>query len=173
MLKIQHPGAIVRDRQKQVTSWETVRLYKYANGVELQILVGHLPHGEVQSAISSNRALTVEKGTGEASIAFGSEPAQLVDFLSGDRLTAESASAVVLDACHFLPSTKVTIKAGSETGELAPEGALLVAAFADGTRVVVEPHGGHGHVKAERDGKTLKCFYNGKDNMVYVLGEDA
>ena len=57
MLKINHPGAIVRDRDKQVSSWEGVRLYKYANGVECQLLIGHLPHGHAQAAISANRPI--------------------------------------------------------------------------------------------------------------------
>ena len=172
MLKINHPGAIVRDRQKQVTPWESVRLYKYANGVELQILVGNLPHGELQSAISSNRSLKLHMEGTEAAIGFGDEAATLVDFLNGDRLTSEAANALVLDSCRFLPSTKVAVKSGSETAELAPDGKHLVASFADGTRVEVEPHGGHGHVVATRDGKALKCFYNGTDNTLYVLGED-
>jgi hypothetical protein len=172
MLKIDHPAALVRDREKKVTDWESVRLYKYANGVELQILVGHLPHGELQSAISANRALKLEKNGTEAAIGFGDEPAMLVDFLNGERPTAESTSAKVLDSCRFLPSVKVAVKAGDESAQLAPDGQILVASFADGTRVEVEPHGGHGHVAATRDGKALKLFFNGKDNTLYVLGED-
>lgn len=173
MLKINHPGAIVRDRQKAVTPWESVRLYKYANGVELQILVGSLPHGEVQSAISANRVLKVGKAEGEASIDFGDEAAPLVDFLNGDRPTANGPSVVVLDSCRFLPSVKVAVKAGDQSAELAPDGQKLVATFADGTRVEVEPHGGHGHVAATKDGQAMQLFYNGADNTLYVLGPDA
>ncbi len=172
MLKINHPGAIVRDRQKPL-DWESVRLYKYANGVELQILVGHLPHGELQSAISSNRALKVVKEGTDVTIDFSEEVVPLVDFLNGERPTAESSSVMVLDSCRFLPSVKVAVKAGGESNDLAPEGQLLVASFKDGTRVEVEPHGGHGHVAATREGKPLKCFFNGKDNALYVLGDEA
>lgn len=173
MLKINHPGAIVRDRQKTVTPWESVRLYKYANGVELQILVGSLPHGEVQSAISSNRALTVSTAGTEASINFGDEAATLINFLEGERPTAESAGAIILDSCRFLPSVKVSVKHGDVAAELEPVGDKLAAAFPDGTRVIVEPHGGHGHVMGTRDGKALKLFFNGSDNTLYVLGEDT
>lgn len=171
MLKINHPGAIVRDRQKPL-NWESVRLYKYANGVELQILVGHLPHGELQSALSSNRALKIEKSGTDVTIDFTEEAAPLLDFLNGDRPTGESANVIVLDPCRFLPSTKVAVKAGGETAELAPDGELLVASFKDGTRVEVEPHGGHGHVHAKRGETGLKCFFNGQDNTLYVLGEE-
>lgn len=173
MLKIDHPASIVRDRQKQVSPWESVRLYRYANGVELQILVGSLPHGELQSAVSANRPLTIEKQGHEARIVFGTDPVAIVDFLSGARLTAESANTMVLDSCRFLPSVKVKVSTGGQDAPLAPEGDRLVAAFADGTRVEVEPHGGHGHVAAARDGKGLKCFYNGQNDTLYVLGEDA
>lgn len=172
MLKINHPGAIVRDRQKAVTPWESVRLYKYSNGIELQILVGSLPHGEVQSAISSNRALTVSTAGTEAAIDFGSEVVELVDFLNGQRPTGATAGAIVLDSCRFLPSIKVAVKSGDQSAELAADGTNLLATFADGTRVEVEPHGGHGHVRATRDGKALKLFFNGSDNTLYVLGED-
>lgn len=172
MLKINHPGAIVRDRQKAVTPWESVRLYKYSNGVELQILVGSLPHGEVQSAISSNRALTVSTAGHEASIDFGSEAVELVDFLNGARPTGSTTGAIVLDSCRFLPSVKVAVKHGDQSAELTPDGTNLVASFGDGTKVEVEPHGGHGHVHASRDGKALKLFFNGADNTLYVLGED-
>lgn len=172
MLKINHPGAIVRDRQKPL-NWESVRLYKYANGVELQILVGHLPHGELQSAISSNRALKVTKDGTDVTIDFSEEAAPLLDFLNGERPTAEAANVMVLDPCRFLPSVKIAVKAGGESAELAPDGQLLVASFKDGTRVEVEPHGGHGHVVASREGKALKCFFNGQDNALYVLGEES
>jgi hypothetical protein len=172
MLKINHPGAIVRDRQKAVTPWENVRLYKYSNGVELQILVGSLPHGEVQSALSSNRALTVSTVGTEAVIDFGSEAVELVDFLNGQRPTGATTGAIILDSCRFLPSVKVAVKSGDQSAELATDGAILVATFADGSRVEVEPHGGHGHVHATRGGKPLKLFFNGSDNTLYVLGED-
>jgi hypothetical protein len=173
MLKIQHPAALVRDREKRVSPWESVRLYRYANGVELQILVGSLPHGELQSAISANRPLTIEKQGQEAIIAFGEEAAPITDFLGGDRLTGENASTWVLDSCRFLPSVDVKVRAGVHTAALAREGDNLVATFEDGTRVEVEPHGGHGHVHAQRDGKALKCFFNGAEDTLYVLGEDA
>jgi hypothetical protein len=169
MLKIQHPGTIVRDREKQVSSWEGVRLYKYSNGVECQILVGHLPHGHTQSAISANRAFTIKVEGTNALVEFGAEPATLVNFLDGDRLTSETPSAQVLDSCRFVPSTKMTVQYGDQTGELKEDGRLLVAEFADGTKVRVEPHGGHGHVDALRDGKELKTFFNGKDNKLYVF----
>lgn len=171
-LKIQHPGSIVRDREKQVNNWEGVRLYKYSNGVECQILVGHLPHGHVQSAISANRTFTIQKdGTNNATLVFGDTPATLVDFLNGDRLTAESDNALVLDPCRFLPSVKVTVQYGDQTGELSQDGQLLSTTFADGTLVRVEPHGGHGHAEAKRGDKELKTFFNGKDNKLYVFGE--
>lgn len=171
MLKIQHPAAIVRDRQKKVTSWESVRLYRYANGVELQLLVGSLPHGELQSAVSANRALTIEKSGAEAVIKFGDTPVEMVDFLAGARFLAESENCRVLDACRFLPTTQAVIRKGDETVALQREGELLVASFADGTRVDVEPHGGHGHVKATRDDKALKCYFHGGDNALDILGE--
>lgn len=170
MLKIQHPAAIVRDRQKQVTSWESVRLYRYSNGVELQLLIGSLPHGELQSAVSANRALTIEKNGTDAVITFGEAPLEIVDFLAGARFSAESENCLVLDTCRFLPTTKALIRKSNETVALAQEGDLLVAAFADGTRVDVEPHGGHGHVKATRDGQALKCFFHGSDNALDILG---
>jgi hypothetical protein len=169
MLKIHHPGAIVRDREKQVTEWEGVRLYKYANGIECQVLVGQLPHGHVQSAVSANRTLTITKDGPNADISFGDTPATLVDFLSGDRLTAESPSAIVLDSCGFVSSVKIDVQYGKETATLSTEGKDLVAKFADGTQVNVEPHGNHGHVAAMRDGKPLKTFFNGKDNKLYVF----
>jgi hypothetical protein len=169
MLKIQHPGTIVRDREKQVTSWEGVRTYKYSNGVECQVLIGQLPHGHVQSAITANRTLTITKDGTNANIVFGDVPATIVDFLNGDRLTAESASALVLDPCAFVPSVKIDVQYGQETGTLAADGDHLVASFGDGTKVSVEPHGNHGHVAATRDGKPLKTFFNGKDNKLYVF----
>lgn len=172
MLKINHPGAIVRDRQKQF-DWESIRLYKYANGVELQVLVGSLPHGELQSALSANRALKIEKNGTDVTIGFGDQAIPLVDFLNGDRPTGESEGVAVLDTCRFLASTKVAVKSGSESAELAPDGENLVATFPDGTRVEVQPHGGHGHVSAKRGEAELKLFFNGKDNTLYVLGENA
>ncbi|MEB3224144.1 MAG: hypothetical protein VKS61_18880 [Candidatus Sericytochromatia bacterium] len=173
MLKIQHPAALVREREKRVSPWESVRLYRYANGVELQVLVGSLPHGELQSALSANRPLTVEKQGPEATILFGEEPTPITDFLAGARPTTESANTCVLDSCRFLPSVKVKVRAGAEDAALSPDGQNLVATFPDGTRVEVEPHGGHGHVHAQRDGKTLKCFFHGPEDTLYVLGEDA
>lgn len=169
MLKIQHPGSIVRDREKQVTSWEGVRLYKYNNGVECQILIGHLPHGHLQSAITANRTITVKKDGANAMIEFGDSPAPMVDFLSGDRLTAETPSAIVLDGCAFVPSAKVTVQYGDQTGEPAEDGKHLVAKFADGTTVSIEPHGNHGHVEATRDGKALKTFFSSKDGKLHVF----
>lgn len=170
MIKIQHPGAIVRDREKQVNNWEGVRLYKYSNGVECQILIGQLPHGHLQSAISANRAFTLEKTGSDVTVVFKNDAAELVDFLSGARLTAETENTVILDACHFIPSTKVSIQHGGESAELAPEGANLVASFKDGTKVTVEPHGGHGHVEANLNGQPVKTFLNGQDNKLYVFG---
>ncbi|MEB3283950.1 MAG: hypothetical protein VKN33_01515 [Candidatus Sericytochromatia bacterium] len=172
MLKIQHPAAIVRDRQKQVTSWESVRYYRYANGVELQLLVGSLPHGELQSAISANRSLLIEKHEGEATIKFGETPLEMVDFMGGARFTAESDNTKVLDPCRFLPTTKANIRNSAETCALVPDGDRLVATFPDGTRVDVEPHGGHGHVSATRDGKRVKCFFHGPDNTLDILGSE-
>ncbi|MEB3198857.1 MAG: hypothetical protein VKP62_16825 [Candidatus Sericytochromatia bacterium] len=170
MLKIQHPAAIVRDRQKGVNNWESVRLYRYANGVELQILVGHLPHGELQSAVSANRALTFEKSDKEAVLRFGDAPLPMVDFLSGARIEQETANTFVLDECRFLPSVQAPVRQGSVTQPLQADGNLLTAVFSDGTRVEVEPHGNHGHVRALRDGKPLRCFFNGKDNVLDVFG---
>lgn len=169
MLKIQHPGAIVRDREKQVTSWEGVRLYKYANGVECQVLIGQLPHGHLQSAISANRPLTVTRSGTDATIVFGEGAATLVDFLSGERVTAETNSTLVLDPCAFVPSAKVSVQYGDKASELAQDGQHLVASFDDGTTVKVEPHGNHGHVEASRDGQAMKLFFNSKDGKLYVF----
>lgn len=169
MLKIQHPGSIARDRDKKVSDWESVRHYKYANGVECQILIGHLPHGHIQSAITANRAFTIRIEGKDAVLAFSDAPGHMVDFLSGHRPTGESANTQILDACHFLPSVKVAVRLGADASDLASEGKHLVATFGDGTKVSIEPHGSHGHVEASRDGQALKTFYNGQDNTLYVL----
>jgi hypothetical protein len=63
----------------------------------------------------------------------------------------------------------MAVQYGDQAGELKEDGKLLVAEFADGTKVRVEPHGGHGHVDALRDGKELKTFFNGADNKLYVF----
>ncbi|GEM_PF-4694525 len=169
MIKIQHPAAIVRDREKQVTEWEGVRYYKYANGIEYQILLGELPHGATQSIVSANRALRLEMVDSILHVIFETEPATIVNFLAGERPREESPSTRVVDSCHFLPSLRVKIKRGDEEQALVEQDQLLVASFSDGTVVEVEPHGGHGHVSAYRDGIALNTFYHGPDDTLYVF----
>ncbi len=170
MLKIQHPGSVAREREKRVTNWEVVRTVRYSNGVEYQLLIGSLPHGQVQSAISANRNFKLDIVGEDANLTFGDGAVAIMDFTNGDRPTADADNVLVLDACHFLPSLKVGIRNGADATELAPDGQNLKATFGDGTEVKVEPHGSHGHVQATRDGKPLKTFFNGKDNVLYVLG---
>ncbi|HEY9722061.1 MAG TPA: hypothetical protein V6D47_08605 [Oscillatoriaceae cyanobacterium] len=171
MLKINHPGAIVREREKKLNNWENVKTTRYANGVELQILVGYLPHGNLQSAISANRPLTLSKEGQDLVVAFGDAAAPLLDFTTGDRLTSETPSAVVLDACGFVPTAKVAVKKDGQEAKLNEENGNLVAKFDDGTEVSLHPHGGHAHVEAKQGEKNVKTFYNGKDNTLYVFGE--
>lgn len=171
MLKINHPGAIVREREKKLNDWEHVKTTRYANGVELQILVGYLPHGNLQSAVSANRPFTLNKEGDDLVLAFGDQSAPLLDFTAGDRLTQETPSAIVLDACGFVPTAKVAVKKDGQEAPLTPEEGNLVAKFADGTHVSLHPHGGHAHVEAKQGEKAVKTFYNGKDNTLYVFGE--
>ncbi|MEB3329450.1 MAG: hypothetical protein VKQ33_09490, partial [Candidatus Sericytochromatia bacterium] len=117
--------------------------------------------------------LTIEKRGHEAAISFGDEATPITDFLGGARITGETAGTWVLDPCRFLPSVDVKVRAGGQLAALTREGEHLVATFEDGTRVEVEPHGSHGHVHAQRDGQALKCFFNGAEGTLYVLGEDA
>jgi hypothetical protein len=170
VLKIKHPGSITRDREKKVNTWETVRTYKYSNGVECQILIGFLPHGHAQSAISANRTFKLEKDGDDLALVFSEEAAPIVDFLNGDRLTAESSNAVVLDPCGFVPTVQVGVVSNGQAGELKEEGGNLVAAFGDGTTITLHPHGGHAHVEAKQGDKSVKTFFNGKENKLYAFG---
>lgn len=166
MLKIQHPASITRDREKKVNQWETVRTYKYANGVECQILIGFLPHGHVQSVVSANRTLSVSLQEKDALLSFSDEAAPLVDFLNGDRPTSEGANTLVLDPCLFLPTLGVAVV---HDGEEKP-GDNEVVEFSDGTVVKIHGHGHHAHLETTKDGKPVKAFFNGKENKLYVFG---
>lgn len=170
MLKIKHPGTIVREREKRVSDWESVRTTKYSNGVECQILIGFLPHGHAQSAISANRNFTMTREGDDMHLVFSDEAATLVDFLNGDRLTAEAGNAQVLDPCMFVPTPRVDIVHDGDAGESTDEGGHLVTKFADGTTVSLHGHGGHAHVEAKREDKVVKTFFNGKENKLYVFG---
>ena len=165
MLRIKHPGAITRDREKKVSDWETVRTYKYANGVELQILVGFLPHGHAQSALSANRTFDLAREGDDLALTFRDEQATMVNFANGDRPTALSDNTQVLDSCHFVPTAKVALSKGGDAGQTEGE----VTTFGDGTTVSLSPHGGHAHVEAKLGDEQVKTFYNGKDNTLYVF----
>lgn len=169
MLKIKHPGQVTREREKKVSNWESVRSTKYANGVECQILIGALPHGHIQSAITANRTFEMTKEGNDMILAFSETPATIVDFANGDRLTAEGANVQVLDPCLFVPTPKVEIVQNGKAGETADEGHHLVTKFDDGTTVSLHAHGSHAHVEAKKDGKQVKTFFNGKDNKLYVF----
>jgi hypothetical protein len=174
MLKIKHPGSIVREREKKVSNWETVRTTKYSNGVECQVLIGFLPHGNVQSAISANRAFTIEKeeGSKDATLVFGDEEATIVNFLDGDRLTGENLNVRVLDPCLFLPTADAALVHDGQAGETSADGHNTVITWADGTTVTVHPHGHHAHIEPTRDGKLVRTFFNGDENKLYVFGVD-
>lgn len=169
MLKIKHPGQITREREKKVSNWESVRTTKYANGVECQILIGALPHGHVQSAITANRTFTMTKEGNDMNLVFSDEPAAMVDFANGDRVTTEGPNVQVLDPCLFVPSPKVDIVRDGQGGETSNDGHHLVTTFADGTTVSLHAHGSHAHVEAQKDGKPVKTFFNGKENKLYVF----
>lgn len=174
MLKIKHPGSIVREREKKVSDWETVRHYKYSNGVECQVLIGFLPHGHVQSAISANRTFVIQKedGATDAHLVFEETPAALINFLDGDRLTEESQSSRVLDPCLFLPTAKAEMLHAGAPGTATEDGANTVVSWEDGTTITVHPHGGHAHIEPKKGDKLVKSFYNGKDGKLYVFGTD-
>lgn len=169
MLKIKHPGQITREREKKVSDWESVRTTKYANGVECQILIGALPHGHIQSAITANRTFTMTKEGSDMILAFSDEAATMVDFAGGDRLTAEGPNVQVLDPCLFVPSPKVEIVRNGQAGQPVDEGHHMLTKFDDGTTVSLHTHGGHAHVEAKKDGKQVKTFFNGKENTLYVF----
>ena len=171
MLKIKHPAAIVREREKRVSDWESVRTTKYANGVECQILIGFLPHGHVQSAISANRDFVIERGgEGEDStLVFLEQPATLTNFQDGERPTGDSNNTRVLDPCLVLPTASAEMVHHGEAGEKTEEGGNTVIKWSDGTTVTVHPHGGHAHIEPKKDDKLVKTFFNGKENKLYVL----
>ena len=171
MLKIKHPGQITREREKKVSNWETVRHTKYSNGVECQVLIGFLPHGHVQSAISANRAFVIETEGSDATLVFKDEEAKLVNFLDGDRLTEENLNTRVLDPCLFLPTAKAEMVHGGQAGEATEDGPNTVVKWGDGTQVTVHPHGGHAHIEPTKDGKLVKTFFNGQDNKLYVFNQ--
>jgi hypothetical protein len=168
MLKIKHPGSIVREREKKVSDWETVRYTKYSNGVECQVLIGFLPHGHVQSAISANRAFVIESEGQDATLVFKDEEAKLLNFLDGDRLTEENLNTRVLDPCLFLPSAKAEMVHQGQPGETAEDGTVK---WPDGTQVAVHTHGSHAHIEPTKDGKLVKTFFNGQDNKLYVFNQ--
>jgi hypothetical protein len=170
MLKIKHPANIVREREKKVNNWETVRYYKYANGVECQVLIGFLPHGHVQSAISANRTFVIETEGKDANLVFQDTEATLVNFLDGDRLTVENLNTRVLDPCLFLPTANAELVHEGQTGESTQDGHNTVVKWDDGTTVTIHPHGGHAHIEPKKDDKLVKSFFNGTDNKLYVFG---
>ena len=165
MLKIQHPASITRDREKKVNTWEMVRTYRYSNGVECQILIGSLPHGHVQSAISANRTFKLELQEKDATLTFSDQEAPLVNFLDGDRPTSEGDNVLVLDPCLFLPTLGVPVV---HDGEEKPSGDEVT--FGDGTTVKIHGHGHHAHLEATKDGKPVKAFFIGQENKLYVFG---
>lgn len=169
MLKIKHPGTITRDREKKVSNWETVRTYKYSNGVELQILVGFLPHGHAQSVLSANRTFQLTREGEDLTLTFQDQEAPLLNFANGDRPTAETENVQVLDPCFFVPTAQVAIAKGGEAGETKEEDGNAVTTFGDGTTVTLHPHGGHAHVQAKRGEDLVKTFFNGQDNTLYVF----
>lgn len=169
MLKIEHPASIVRDREKRVGETESVRSYAYKNGVQLQILVGALPHGYMQACLSSNRALTCEFHERDVVIRFGEEPKEMLDFLQGGRPTGEAENLVIIDSCAFVPNDRLEVS-HQGTKQALVDG---VATFADGTKVVVHSHHGHGHVEIFRGEEPLKAFFNSQDGVLYVGGPYA
>ena len=172
MLKIKHPGAIVREREKRVSDWESVRTTKYANGVEVQILIGFLPHGHAQSAISANRDFVIEReeGSEDVALVFQEQPAAIMNFLDGERPTTETANTRVLDSCLFLPNMQAELVHEGQPGDKKDENGATVVSWADGTTVAIHGHGGHAHLESTKDGKQVKTFFNGKENKLYVLG---
>lgn len=171
MLKIQHPGSIVREREKKVSNWETVRYTKYSNGVECQVLIGFLPHGHVQSAISANRSFVIdtEEGSKDATLVFKDQDAKLVNFLEGERLVDETLNTRVLDPCLFLPTAKADMLHNGEPGESSEDGDNTIVKWPDGTQVTIHPHGGHAHIEPLKDGKLVKTFFNGHNGKLYVF----
>ena len=169
MLKIMHPGAIVREREKRLSDWEAVRTVKYANGVEYHVLIGSLPHGMAQSVISANREMALCEEGETLRLEFTDRPAALMDFAAGDRPMAETVSVRVLDACHFLPDEDARVVRGDDAGETTVDGDTRRTTFSDGTTVVVTTHGHHAHVEATRNDTEIKTFYDGKDNTLYVF----
>lgn len=172
MLKIKHPGTIVREREKKVNNWETVRTYKYSNGVECQILIGFLPHGHVQSAISANRTFVIEAEADgkDSNLIFQDTESTLVNFLDGERLTAENLNTRVLDSCLFLPTAKAEMVHDGQPGEASEDGHNTIVKWADGTSVTVHPHGNHAHIEPKQGDKAARAFFNGQDNKLYVFG---
>jgi hypothetical protein len=173
VLKVKHPGTIAREREKRISDWESVRTIKYSSGVEYHVLIGALPHGNFQTAITANRKFELSRDGHDLNLEFSEESAPLVDFAAGERLTDERDNLKIIDSCYFVPTANVEIVMGGKPGEKSEDGGKQVTTFADGTTVVLHPHGGHAHVEPRKNGNLVKTFYNGKENRLYVFEESG
>lgn len=173
MLKVKHPGTIAREREKTISNWERIRTTKYSSGVEYHVLIGALPHGNYQTAITANRKFELIRDGHDLHLEFSEQEVPLVDFAAGARLTEETDNLKIVDSCYFVPTADVAIVKDGKPGEVSQDGNKQVTTFPDGTTVTLHPHGGHAHVEPRINGKLVKTFYHGGENKLYVFGESG
>jgi hypothetical protein len=168
MLRIEHPAAIVKERDKKLNQWEMAKTTQYKNGVQTELLIGHLPHGAVQSMMQANRGITYTLEGESLIIRFTEEEYPLLDLAAGVRPTQPQANILVLDSCGFLPHMKVKFSNGQQVLSYNGEEEL---SFEGGEKVSVHAHGHHAHIGVSKNDVDHKAFFNGSDDTLYIFEE--